>query len=149
MPSGIRKELSDSLGSFIQTLQPVPPFVERLEIFRTQTLAELDPIDKKKQAVNAVMDELLDSAVGLDSFVIAEIPISNSRAALYVYLNATVSCLFHKFTHFSDCLKLVGRPVLDDTMLDAFLNNRYQVWLYYIIIGSISYSSGKSTIERN
>lgn len=37
------------------------------------------------------MDELLDSTVGLESFVIPEIPISNSRAALYVYLNAAVS----------------------------------------------------------
>ncbi|KAJ6787588.1 hypothetical protein PWT90_00671 [Aphanocladium album] len=107
---GLRKQLSDSLGNFIQTLQPVPPFVERLEIFRTQTLAQLDPVDKKKQAANAVMDELLDSTVGLGGFVIPEIPISNSRASLYVYLNAA----------------LVGRPALDDAMLYAFLNNKYQ-----------------------
>lgn len=87
----IRKHLSESLGSFIQTLQPVPPFVERLEVFRTETLAQLDPVDKKKQATNAAMDDLLDSTVGLESFVIADIPISNARASLYVYLNAAVS----------------------------------------------------------
>ncbi|OAR01201.1 hypothetical protein LLEC1_05680, partial [Akanthomyces lecanii] len=86
---GLRKHLSDNLGSFIPTLQPVTPaFVDRLESFRTQTLAQLDPPDKKKKAANAVMDELLDSTVGLESYVIPEVPISNSRAALYVYLNA-------------------------------------------------------------
>lgn len=37
------------------------------------------------------MDELLDSTVGLDGFVIPDIPITDSRAALYVYLNAAVS----------------------------------------------------------
>ncbi|XWW96591.1 hypothetical protein V2A60_004568 [Cordyceps javanica] len=107
---GVRKHLSESLGNFIQTFQPPPLYVERLEIFRTQTLAQLDPIDENKRAANAAMDELLDSTVGLESFVIADIPISNSRAALYVYLNAA----------------LVGRPVLDDAMLYAFLNNKYQ-----------------------
>lgn len=107
---GLRKHLSDSLGHFIQTFQPAPLYLERLEIFRTQTLAQLDPVDEKKQAANAAMDELLDSTVGLESFVVADIPIANSRAALYIYLNAA----------------LVGRPVLDDSMLYAFLNNKYQ-----------------------
>ncbi|KAM3516078.1 hypothetical protein MY11210_000360 [Beauveria gryllotalpidicola] len=107
---GIRKHLSESLGNFIQTVQPPPLYIERLEIFRTQTLAQLDPIDEKKKAANAAMEELLDSTVGSDSFVIPEILISNSRAALYVYLNAA----------------LVARPVLDNSMLYAFLNNKYQ-----------------------
>ncbi|PQK11696.1 hypothetical protein BB8028_0003g03200 [Beauveria bassiana] len=107
---GIRKHLSESLGNFIQTVQPPPLYIERLEIFRTQTLAQLDPIDEKKKAANAAMEELLDSTVGSDNFVIPEILISNSRAALYVYLNAA----------------LVARPVLDDSMLYAFLSNKYQ-----------------------
>lgn len=60
-------------------------------MFRTDTLAKLDPVDKKKQAAtNAAMDELLDTAVGLNSFVIPDMPISNTRAALYIYLNASV-----------------------------------------------------------
>ncbi|KGQ05737.1 Mediator of RNA polymerase II transcription subunit 5 [Beauveria bassiana D1-5] len=92
------------------TVQPPPLYIERLEIFRTQTLAQLDPIDEKKKAANAAMEELLDSTVGSDNFVIPEILISNSRAALYVYLNAA----------------LVARPVLDDSMLYAFLSNKYQ-----------------------
>lgn len=86
-----RKELSASLANFVPTLQLVPQITEKLELFRTQTLAELDPVDKKKQAANAAMDELLDSTVGLENFVVSDIPIANTRAGLYVYLNAAVS----------------------------------------------------------
>lgn len=69
----------------------MPELTEKLELFRTETLASLDPADKKKQVANAAMDELLDSTVGLENFVIPEIPISNTRAGLYIYLNAAVS----------------------------------------------------------
>ncbi|RFU80899.1 mediator of rna polymerase ii transcription subunit 5 [Trichoderma arundinaceum] len=85
---GPRKGFSESLASFVQALQPVPQFVEKLEIFRTEVLAPLDPVDKNNQAANAAMDELLDSTVGLDSFVVPDMPISNTRAGLYVYLGA-------------------------------------------------------------
>ncbi|KAG6201677.1 hypothetical protein E4U34_006171 [Claviceps purpurea] len=106
----IRKYFSKSLARFVQTLQPTP-FVDRLEMFRTDTLAKLDPADKKKQAAaNAAMDELLDTTVGLDSFVIPDMPISNTRAALYIYLNAS----------------LVGRPLIDDHALVSYIHNRYQ-----------------------
>ncbi|KAG5978763.1 hypothetical protein E4U55_005966 [Claviceps digitariae] len=107
---GIRKYFSKSLSRFIQTLQPAP-FVDRLELFRTDTLAKLDPIDKKNQAAaNAAMDELLETTVGLDNFVIQDMPISNTRAALYIYLNAS----------------LVGRPLIDDGALVSYIHNRYQ-----------------------
>ncbi|KAG5943375.1 hypothetical protein E4U60_006702 [Claviceps pazoutovae] len=106
----IRKYFSKSLARFVQTLQPTP-FVDRLEMFRTDTLAKLDPVDKKKQAAaNAAMDELLDTTVGLDSIVIPDMPISNTRAALYIYLNAS----------------LVGRPLIDDHALVSYIHNRYQ-----------------------
>ncbi|PHH81203.1 hypothetical protein CDD80_38 [Ophiocordyceps camponoti-rufipedis] len=86
---GIRRELSEALTGFMHTMQPAPGFVERLEMFRTDTLARLDPLFKKKQAdANAAMDELLEPAMRLENFVVPEIPITNSRAGLYVYLNA-------------------------------------------------------------
>ncbi|GAO17031.1 hypothetical protein UVI_02021950 [Ustilaginoidea virens] len=86
---GFRKHLSNSLSGFMQTLQHAP-FVDRLEIFRSDTLAKLDPVDKKKQAAaNAAMDELLETTMGVDNFVIPDLPISNTRAALYVFLNAS------------------------------------------------------------
>lgn len=88
----MRKLLSDSLASFIQILQPVPQFAEKLEVFRTETLAQMDPIDKKSSAAaNAAMDELLDSTVGSENFVIPEIAISTTRTGLFVYLSASVS----------------------------------------------------------
>lgn len=87
----VRKEMSAGLASFVPTLQLVPQITDKLEQFRTEILACSDPADKKKQATNAAMDELLDSAVGLDNFVVADIPVSNTRAGLYIYLNAAVS----------------------------------------------------------
>lgn len=50
-------------------------------------------MDKSKQAANAVMDDILDSTVGVDNLVIPEIPISNTRAGLYIYLSASVSVI--------------------------------------------------------
>ncbi|GAB0138290.1 Unknown protein [Epichloe bromicola] len=106
----IRKHFSNSLSSFIQTLQPTQ-FVDRLEIFRTETLAKLDPVDKKRQAAaNAAMDELLETTVGVDNFVIPDVPISTTRAALYVHLNAS----------------LVGRPLMDNNSLVSYIHNRCQ-----------------------
>ena len=64
--------------------------MERLELFRTETLRSFDAGDKMKQDAKDAVDELLDSAVSLDSFVIPEMPIANSRAGLYVYINALV-----------------------------------------------------------
>ncbi|KAL7797476.1 mediator complex, subunit Med5 [Trichoderma ceciliae] len=107
---GPRKGFSESLASFVQALQPVPQFVEKLEIFRTGVLAPLDLVDKNNQAANAAMDEILDSTVGLDSLVIPDMPISNTRAGLYVYLGAS----------------LVGRPLVDDHVFFSYFNNRYQ-----------------------
>ena len=72
------------------TLQLVPQITEKLEFFRTDTLAKLEPVSKKKQAANAVMDELLDTTVGLDNFVVPDMPISITRAGLYIHLNASV-----------------------------------------------------------
>lgn len=60
-------------------------------MFRTETLAKFDPVDKKRQAAaNAAMDELLETTVGVDNYVIPDVPISTTRAALYVHLNASV-----------------------------------------------------------
>ena len=55
-------------------------------------------MDKKKQAANAAMDELLDSTVGLENYVVADIPISNTRSALYIYLNSSVRSLSYSPT---------------------------------------------------
>ncbi|KAI0009032.1 Med5-domain-containing protein [Xylariaceae sp. FL0662B] len=105
-----RKALSESLASFIPSiLQSASQIAGRLELFRTETLASFEPADKKEDASHG-MDELLESAMALDSVVVSELPTVNSRAGLYIYLNAC----------------LVGRPLIDDTAIFSYLQNRYQ-----------------------
>jgi mediator of RNA polymerase II transcription subunit 5 len=66
---------------------------ERLDQFRTQTLLPLDPIDKKTQAANDEIDQMIDSslALGIDTIPVVDLPTVNSRAGLYVYLHSLVS----------------------------------------------------------
>ncbi|KAK7966024.1 mediator of RNA polymerase II transcription subunit 5 [Apiospora aurea] len=105
-----RKALSESLASFVPSImQNASQIAARLEFFRAETLASFEPADKKKEAANAELDDILDSTMALDNFVIPEVPISNSRAGLYIYLNAC----------------MVGRPLIDDAAFYSYLHNRY------------------------
>jgi mediator of RNA polymerase II transcription subunit 5 len=63
-------------------------------MFRTQTLASFEPVDKQKEAAEAQVYEVFDQTVGLDSFQVRELPIENTRAGLYIYLNAAVSATY-------------------------------------------------------
>ncbi|TPX06916.1 uncharacterized protein E0L32_011140 [Thyridium curvatum] len=106
-----RKALSESLSNFVPSIQlSSSQIASRLELFRTETLAGFEPVDKKKEAENKDLDDLLDSTMGLDNFVIPEMPIANTRPGLYVYINAA----------------LVGRPLIDDMALVNYLHNRYE-----------------------
>lgn len=71
-------------------MQNASQIAARLELFRTETLAGFEPIDKKKEAANAEMDELLDETLGLQNLAIPDLHVDRSRAGLYVYLNAAV-----------------------------------------------------------
>ncbi|KAK8002553.1 hypothetical protein PG989_002272 [Apiospora arundinis] len=105
-----RKALSESLSTFVPSImQSSSQIAARLEFFRTETLDSFEPADKKKEAANAEIDDILDSTMGLDNLVISEVPISNTRAGLYIYLNAC----------------LVGRPLIDDAAFYSYLHNRY------------------------
>ncbi|KAI1135676.1 Med5-domain-containing protein [Hypoxylon sp. FL0543] len=104
-----RRALSESLASFIPSiLQSASQIASRLELFRTETLASFEPPDEK-DATHPVIDDM-ESSMALDNFVVSELPIANSRAGLYIYLNAC----------------LVGRPLIDDAALFNYLHNRYQ-----------------------
>jgi mediator of RNA polymerase II transcription subunit 5 len=61
----------------------------RLELFRSQTLAAFDPADKKESAESEI-NTIMDNLIGLDNFHVPEVPIVNSRAGLYMYLDAAV-----------------------------------------------------------
>jgi mediator of RNA polymerase II transcription subunit 5 len=66
--------------------------LDKLEHFRTVTLASLDFADgKKKEATDAVMDDIMDPALAMESVVLSEISVGNTRAGLYIYINALVS----------------------------------------------------------
>lgn len=95
-PKGTGKELSVALSNLVSLLlQSSPQSVARLEVFRTQTLVAIEPPEKKEKDVMASgeMDEILDEgmSLGIESIVMQELPTVNSRAGLYIYLNALVS----------------------------------------------------------
>lgn len=101
-------------------------------MFRSQTLASFEPVDKQKEAAEAQVYEVFDQTVGLDSFQVRELPVENTRAGLYIYLNAAVSAgLIEPQTrprsHAHIRRQLAGRPLIDDTALFTYLHNRYQV----------------------
>ncbi|KAI1104909.1 Med5-domain-containing protein [Jackrogersella minutella] len=106
----VRKAMSECLTGFIPSImQGASQIATRLEQFRTETLASFEPVDHNKDATNAVIDDI-ESSMALDNFVVSELPNANSRAGLYIYLNAA----------------LVGRPVIDDAGFFSYLHNRYQ-----------------------
>ncbi|KAI2643530.1 mediator of RNA polymerase II transcription subunit 5 [Xylaria nigripes] len=107
----VRQALSEGLTSFIPSImQNSSQIASRLELFLTETLAAFEPVDKNKKEVPNMDIDDLESSMALDSAVVPEIPVSNSRAGLYIYLNAS----------------LVGRPLIDDAALFIYLHNRYQ-----------------------
>ncbi|TVY38043.1 Mediator of RNA polymerase II transcription subunit [Lachnellula subtilissima] len=121
-PKGMGKELSKTLGAFVPLLlHTSPQSAARLELFRTQTLVAVEPVDRKDVEANKEIDELLDEGMGIDSMVVVELPSMNSRAGLYVYLNSL----------------LVARPLIDDDAIFQYLNNRYQGDIQQTIIDLI------------
>lgn len=94
VPQGKGKELSKVLSNFVPTLlQSSPQNAARLELFRTQTLVALEPVERKDMSANKEIDEMLDGGMGLggvDGIVVVEVPTVNSRAGLYIYLNSLV-----------------------------------------------------------
>jgi mediator of RNA polymerase II transcription subunit 5 len=130
VPKHVRKELKDTLASFVPLLlQSSPQSAGRLEVFRTQTMLAIEPVDKKEKAAAKEIEDILEEgmALGVESMVVAEMPTMNSRAGLYVYLNSLVSSSNITNGHSLTSLQLVGRPLIDDHAIFAYLHNRYQV----------------------
>ncbi|KAF5879332.1 putative mediator of rna polymerase ii transcription subunit 5 protein [Botrytis fragariae] len=112
-PKGTGIDLGKAMAGFVPLLlQSSPQNVQRLDVFRTQTLITILPVDKKERVANAEINEILDSTIGMniDNIVVADLPTINSRAGLYIYFNSI----------------LVGRPLVDDSAIFAYLHNRYQ-----------------------
>jgi mediator of RNA polymerase II transcription subunit 5 len=148
VPKHVRKELKDTLASFVPLLlQSSPQSAARLEVFRTQTMLAIEPVDKKEKAAEKEIEDILEEgmALGVESMVVAEMPIMNSRAGLYVYLNSLVSSPNNADEYFLTSLQLVGRPLIDDHAIFAYLNNRYQVIPLSMSVGTLL--TGKGDIQ--
>ncbi len=90
-PADVRKQLAESLERFIPTAaQSTAGMVDRLHVFLTQKLASFEPENKKGDSVGMDMASFMDNLIGLENFQVPEIPVINSRAGLYVYVNAAV-----------------------------------------------------------
>jgi mediator of RNA polymerase II transcription subunit 5 len=88
----IRTQLAKALAGLVPLLvQSSAQTAGRLELFRTQTLAAMEPVGKKNEAGKEI-DDILEEGMGLgvDSMVVPDLPTMNSRAGLYIYLNALV-----------------------------------------------------------
>jgi mediator of RNA polymerase II transcription subunit 5 len=127
VPKMVRKELSKTLASFELLLHNSPLSATRIEVFRTQTLVQIEPVDKKERAADKEIEDILDEATGLESMVVVDLPVMNSRAGLYVYLNSLVSPLCCLTSTSLTEEKLVARLLIDDNAIFAYLHNRYQV----------------------
>lgn len=95
-----RKELAKVLATFVPLLmQTSPQNAARLEVFRTQTLVGIEPVDKSDKkareadkAIEDILTETMGVGVdGIEGMVLPELEGVNSRAGLYVYLNSLVS----------------------------------------------------------
>ncbi|KAK3956089.1 mediator complex, subunit Med5 [Pseudoneurospora amorphoporcata] len=109
---GHRKRLASSIDQLMPYILQNPNtsgIAVKLEFSRGQALAGEEASDLKDAAV-AEMHSYMDNMIGLDAWQIPEMPLVNSRAGLYIYINAA----------------LVGRPLIDDHSLYTYLHNRYQ-----------------------
>ena len=87
-----RRALSHTLPSFMPIVAHSSSVaVARLDHFYSGFLALFDQVKGEKEEASNNIHDLLDSTVGLQNLAIPELPISNSRAGLYIYLNAAVS----------------------------------------------------------
>ncbi|KAI6247282.1 Mediator of RNA polymerase II transcription subunit 5 [Erysiphe necator] len=123
-----RKNLRESLSGIISLMvfQNSPQGAARLEVFRTETLSAIEPEQKApKNSMTKDVDDIIDEGLGemisVDNMIINDIVEVNTRAGLYVFLNSL----------------LVGRPLIDDNAIFAFLRNRYQNDLQKSIIDLI------------
>ncbi|KAL2068449.1 hypothetical protein VTL71DRAFT_16547 [Oculimacula yallundae] len=115
VPKPTRKSLGKALEGFVPLLlQSSPQGAARLEVFRTETLVAFEPIEIKepKEGADKEIEDILADGLqlGVESMVVEEMPVINTRAGLYVYFNSL----------------LVARPLIDDNSIFAYLHNRYQ-----------------------
>ena len=89
----------------------------------------LYPGQPSKALHGAAIDGVNVNALQFESSVM-DGPVVNTRAGLYVYINSMVRFFLHCDVRcMADWQQVVGRPLVDDTILINYLTNRYQVSL--------------------
>lgn len=88
----ICKDLAQVLDAFIPNVAQAahPDIFTRLNTFRTQTLPSFDPTTKKDDE-SPEETSYVNTLIGLENFQVPLVPTVNSRAGLYIYVNAAVS----------------------------------------------------------
>jgi mediator of RNA polymerase II transcription subunit 5 len=110
-PIAARKDMSESLASFVPTIvHNADRIATRLDLFRTSTLAGFEPTDEKKEDTSAELDQLFGGTVDPEHYVIPDMPIVNSRAGLYIYLNAAVCNSYRKLPYDTRLHAAARRP---------------------------------------
>lgn len=90
---GHRKRLANAIDQLIPYILQNPNtsgIAARLEFSRGQALAGEESSDHLKDAAVAEMHSYMDNMIGLDTWQIPDMPLVNSRAGLYIYINAAV-----------------------------------------------------------
>ncbi|KGO46374.1 Mediator complex, subunit Med5, fungi [Penicillium expansum] len=104
----LKAKLGEALSSYLPLCIDVSlPLRHRLE--ELQKVFNLYPGQPSKALHGAAIDGVNVNALQFESSVM-DGPVVNTRAGLYVYINSMV----------------VGRPLVDDTILINYLTNRYQ-----------------------
>ncbi|QQK44869.1 Mediator of RNA polymerase II transcription subunit 5 [Penicillium digitatum] len=105
---GLKTKLGEALSSYLPLCIDVSlPLRHRLE--ELQKVFNLYPGQPSKALHGPAIDGVNVNALQFESSVM-DGPVVNTRAGLYVYINSMV----------------VGRPLVDDTILINYLTNRYQ-----------------------
>ncbi|GJC93840.1 mediator complex subunit Med5 [Colletotrichum higginsianum] len=86
--SQVREEMESARAAFVALLLGVCENQVVLKAMSKPEAQGFEPVDEQKNKSNAEIEDLFDSTVALENFVISELPIVNSRAGLYIYLNA-------------------------------------------------------------
>ena len=94
-------ELGVVMATFVPLLaQTSPQNAGRLDLFRMQTLPTIQPKEKKEKEKESNASKEIDEILGevgasaemdLESLVVTDVPVVNTRAGLYIYLNSLVS----------------------------------------------------------
>lgn len=106
------KRFKEALAGLIplMLMQNSPQGAARLEGFLAETMPAIEPLEKTAKIsvdkeIEVIIEEGLEDAMAVDSIIVREFAVVNTRAGLYVYLNSL----------------LVGRPLIDDNAIFAFL----------------------------